>query len=759
MKSFRFVLPLLAALLLAACADSPSRVSRYDVIWDSPSADASGSMPLGNGELGINLWVEAEGDLLFYLARTDTWSETGRPLKLGRVRVALEPNPFAGGAPFSQRLNLQEGCIEIEAGEAGQTVSLSVFANPDPTRSALYIRGKADQPLSITATTEIWRTTPYNVPERETRLNYATEWPEGGEFDPALVIESTDRTATDPEAVVWFHRNEHSLYETTVRHHELESLLATEKDPLLGRTFGGYISGTGFASTSETTLATTAPRKEFTLQVTTHSAITPDAESWVAEVAGIADEVSDANLAWNANRKRWAEFWDRSWIEVTTPGDDAGFRISQSYALQSWITAGSGLGNFPIKFNGSIFTVDSYFTEPDKVDDPDFRYWGGQYWWQNTRLPYHPMLAAGHFEMMQPMFRFYQNLLPTFRTIAGEFWGADGAVIPETASIFGLYRNGDYGWFRQKAGLKKGEIRNMYIRHEWNGSLELVSLMLDYFDYTGDRTFVIEQLLPLANDVLRYFDSRFPRNEQGVLQITPTQSLETYWYGVVNDMPCVAGLHNVLPRLGALPEELTDPAQRALWERLTAALPPIPVGEIDGQRRFLPAAEYENRTSNSEVPDLYTIFPFDLTHLGTDDRQVGINTYHARRFRGPEGWRQDGQMAAMLGLTDEARANILEKIANSNKNFRFPAIWGPNYDWTPDQDHGGNLMTTLQRMVLQSYGSRVYLLPAFPREWEVDFKLRVRGGATVSGLYRDGRWVKAPTTVGGEPVELIDSLN
>jgi len=43
----------------------------YNVVWTAPSQDGSGSMPLGNGEVGVNLWVEPDGDLLFYIARTD----------------------------------------------------------------------------------------------------------------------------------------------------------------------------------------------------------------------------------------------------------------------------------------------------------------------------------------------------------------------------------------------------------------------------------------------------------------------------------------------------------------------------------------------------------------------------------------------------------------------------------------------------------------------------------------------------------------
>jgi len=51
-------------------------------------------MPLGNGEVGINLWVEENGDLLFYISRSDSLSEISRLLKVGEVRVALSPNPF-----------------------------------------------------------------------------------------------------------------------------------------------------------------------------------------------------------------------------------------------------------------------------------------------------------------------------------------------------------------------------------------------------------------------------------------------------------------------------------------------------------------------------------------------------------------------------------------------------------------------------------------------------------------------------------------
>ena len=56
---------------------------RYDVTWESPSKGAAGSMPLGNGDIGLNAWVEENGDLAFYISKTDSWGDNGRLLKVG----------------------------------------------------------------------------------------------------------------------------------------------------------------------------------------------------------------------------------------------------------------------------------------------------------------------------------------------------------------------------------------------------------------------------------------------------------------------------------------------------------------------------------------------------------------------------------------------------------------------------------------------------------------------------------------------------
>ncbi len=77
--------------------------------------------------------------------------------------------------------------------------------------------------------------------------------------------------------------------------------------------------------------------------------------------------------------------------------------------MQRWMNACGGRGNYPIKFNGSIFTVDPKYTGKPESYSPDWREWGDRYWWQNTRLPYQPLPACGDFDLMRPLFRFYRE--------------------------------------------------------------------------------------------------------------------------------------------------------------------------------------------------------------------------------------------------------------------------------------------------------------------------------------------------------------
>ena len=62
-----------------------------------------------------------------------------------------------------------------------------------------------------------------------------------------------------------------------------------------------------------------------------------------------------------------------------------------------------------------------------------------------------------------------------------------------------------------------------------------------------------------------------------------------------------------------------------------------------------------------------------------------------------------------------------------------------NNDSIPDRDNGDFGMSTLQLMLMQCDRKRIQLLPAWPRDWTVDFKLHAPYKTTVEGHAKDGK--------------------
>jgi hypothetical protein len=345
------------------------------------------------------------------------------------------------------------------------------------------------------------------------------------------------------------------------------------------------------------------------------------------------------------------------------------------------------------------------------------------------------MLARGDDDRMRSLFDFYFKAIRGCSVRANEYYGAEGAYFPETMTTFATYSNGDYGWNRE--GLEKGVVQCPWWQWEWNQGPELIALLLDHWDHTGDERMLEERAIPTARAVLRYFDTRFTRDARGILVISPTQALETYWTGVVNDLPCVAGLREVTARLLALPARFGDAADRALWERMRASCPPLPL-TADGAR-LAPAEKFDPTRSNCENPELYAVWPF---WLPDDMLGIGRASFAARIEKMTHGWTQDGMQAARLGLADDAAANVRAKLGNTHQNFRYPTFWGPNFDWLPDQCHGSNLLTTVQEMLLQSRpDGTITLLPAWPKSWNARFRLYGAAGTRVTAEVRGGALV------------------
>ena len=707
----------------------PSWVSAYNVMWNTTTADEKGSMPLGNGDVASNVWMEnSTGDVLFYLAKSDAWDVNANLLKLGRVRIRYDPPLYSASTEqYNQTLNLLTGSIRIQSN--GYTSLLFV----DSLLNAFRVKtDRADgKPFSTIVSLEVWRT----------KANPATA---SGSFCkprytfPDIVVDPLPESF--PQSVVWYHRNvqQNSTYwSDTLTLQGLSSLDRTLPDPLTNVTFGGMIRATGLKRTNGTTLTGTG-LTVLDVAVTVQTLQSDSANDWIIYTEKQSDLNLDVDTSFKQTAASWIKFWSRSGVIIndTSGGDGTendGYKISAQSVYQRFLDACDGRGKTPIKFNGQQFTV-------DVGKGPDYRDWGGGFWWQNTRQPYYNMLASGDLDLLRAVYPFYLNLLPLIGNRTRIYFNHSGGFFPETMTSFATYENGGYGYGCEQ---KSNHIPdNTFIRYHIVGSLELVFLLLDDYHFTQDKTVAEHFLLPIAQMVLAYYDEHWPQKDPrtGKTVFFPAQSLETWQCPsipakvedcVTNPTPDVAGLHAILPRILQLSSTglRVPPSEQQRWQRMLSDLPDIPVGkDKHGTAVVMPGEKLPPSTSNSENTELYTVHPFRLyTFDGTEDIVIlAKNTYNSRRFPCNDGWCQDVMDAALLGLSDDAQKMVADRAnASPAAGWRFTGFAAHDQDYEPSLDHLNTMRTAVHYMLVQcsAINDTIFLFPSWPNQWDVTFKL------------------------------------
>ncbi len=709
-------------------------LERSNIVWTSPSRNSLGSMPAGNGDIGINLWIEENGDLMFYLSKTDAWSENARLLKVGKVRLSLLPNPFKSANPFIQKLVLRDGLIQIECGKQKERVFIDIWV--DANHPVVEMDITSERPISAKISTEPWRTKRREIVGSEIHSAYGLNR-DGG---PGVFVEKDSILKNIKDGVSWVHRNKRSIWKDNLELQGLQQYAIQNDDPLHHRTFGGLIRSQELKKTRIAQLETINPKHQFSISVYVLTAQTPTLDDWVNQINQLSQSIEQLlrEERLNGHKKWWNTFWGRSYIHVSTSDENKQEEIqnvSNGYALQRYMNACAGRGNSPIKFNGSIFTVDTKNLEGKYQGfDADYRQWGGPYWWQNTRLPYWSMLAAGDFDLMLPLFKMYREVLDIRKYATRLYYQHEGAFYPETMRHWGSYVESNYGWDRSELPL--GMTKNRYIRYYWQGGLEISLMMLDYYGFTQDEKLLTETILPVVTEVITFFDQHWGRDENGKILFDPAMALETY-NTAVNPLPEIVGIKKVCTELLSLPESIISPSQRKQYQRLISELPEIPTRIVDGEQILSPAHQYSGK-QNVENPELYAIFPYRRFDVGKENLDLARRTFMKRAIKQTGGWQQNAIKAAYLGLAEEAAKLTAQNFNASTTYYRFPTMWGPNYDWTPDQCHGSVAMTALQRMLVQYDGDKILLFPAWPDEWDVAFKLHISLNTTIEAALKNG---------------------
>ena len=732
----RFLTILFFAIVLNNNVIAQPSLTPYNVVYDTQSNNQLGSMPIGNGDIGSNVWVDTSGVLHLLISKTDAYSEIGRLLKIGQVDIKITPN-ILNAKQFSQSLIVQNGVIRIKANKGHEKVDLLCYI--DANHPVIQVEGNSNIPLQVQVTNAMWRkqSTPLLGHERHSGYGVA--------FRATPFMKEKDTVLHNQNSLLWVHQNLSSVWELTLDNQNISQFKTIGKDPLLHQHFGALISGPNFSNKDEYIIETKAPETKFNIQITILKKQVSDITQWENEIVSLHKKIQNisANEKYQNHIQWWRKFWNRHYIIVSSKQDsNTTYKITQGYLLQRYMNACAGRGGMPIKFNGSIFTVAPDETLVEKKElglDADFRLWGANFWFQNTRIPYSTMYYTGDFEMMKPFFNMYIKALPlaTYRT--KKYFNHEGAYFPETITPWGSYLNDNYGWDRTK--YKDGVSENKYIRYYWQSGLELCKMMLDYYEFTQDNKMFENEFIPFIKQIVTFYSKHYPNDAEGKLSIQPAQSLETYFEGVINPAPELAGLNAVLSKLNEYKQLIKDDEFTNECAALYKRLPLLPNVKAKDATWVLSSGLNLGSRMNIEDPQLYAVFPYRIYSVGKPDLTLAINTFKNRSDFAFNGWQQDAVNAALLGLTEEAKKMVSTNFTSKHSGSRFPAFWGPNYDWVPDQDHGNITMRALQAMLVQSEKNQIYLLPAWPKDWDVQFKINVTGNEQLSGSYSQQKGV------------------
>ncbi|WP_337943310.1 DUF5703 domain-containing protein [Prevotella sp.] len=689
-----------------------------DYVWTTQSQNSSGSMPCGGHDVGMNVWVE-NGDILFYVSKSGMLDENNTLLKAGRFRLSIKGQPFSG-TDFEQRLCLDDGAIYIK----GKGISIRLWA--DVYQPKVFVEMNATHKADATLSYESWRYKDRPVTKAECQQG-SYKW-----NIPADCTTFADSIKAAKSSIDFWHTNRsYTVFDYTVSREGLDAIKDELYNPIGGKTFGGSITMPGFkfTGTSTGTYAST-DYKAWHYSATGIRQATVSIDLYTGETASTALSAKKSKAQ---STKWWHQFWQRSFI--TAEGEGA--TMARNYELFRYMLGCNAYGEYPTKFNGSLFTFDPVYADPKCPFTPDFRKWGGGTMTaQNQRLVYWPMLKSGDTDMMKAQFDTYLRMLPNATRRTKFYWNHDGASFSEQIENCGLPNPTEYG--KHKPGDDPGMDRNAWLEYQWDTALEFCSMIMQAHKYSGMD---IAEYEPLIRQTLIFFDEHYqyiakklgvkPLNADGKLMLYPSSGCETYKMAY-NPSSVIAALKTVA-------EQWIEYKGDSL-NNFLSRIPPIPLRTIEGDTCIAPAIVWA-RIQNIETPQLYPVFPWRVYGMGRENLHIARNTYlkdpHAVEMHSTKGWKQDNIWAACLGLTDEAFKLNREKLADGP--YRFPAFWDPGYDWAPDCNKGGASMIGLQEMLLQEKpDGGLLLFPAWPKNINAKFRLKATGGRTVEAEIKNG---------------------
>ncbi|MBN1557286.1 MAG: glycoside hydrolase N-terminal domain-containing protein [Lentisphaerae bacterium] len=342
------------------------------------------------------------------------------------------------------------------------------------------------------------------------------------------------------------------------------------------------------------------------------------------------------------------------------------------------------------------------------------------------------------------LFRHVERCVPHGREAARRLYGCRGIYLPIQTDPWGRCTPESQKWA------------------VWIGAAAwLAQHFWTHYEYSLDETFLRDRAYPIFKEVAAFYEDYLIEDEQGRLQIVPSQSPENAFAGTDPDLPvsiCVSSTSDVMLAWDALTRAIdaaeilnVDSDKREQWRRMRDALPPLRIGG-DGRLLEWNHEVGEREPGHRHISHLIGFFPGDqITRDGTPELfEAARKSLDARAAAqdsnapgGDTGWCLAWYACCYAHYGDGDRAlEILTRLFTKYTTASLLDLHPPRI-FQIDGNLGGAMAVV--EMLLQSQQEVLRLLPALPAAWPAGrvTGLRARGGYTVDITWDAGRLVTA----------------
>lgn len=740
-----------------ASINSAALLGKHDVVYLTPTAHKADALPLGNGDLVGMVTMPPRG-LELVINKSNLWDDRPNepPLPANWAWDPAEEErwttivsgaqlAFRSSAPildqlylddFEARLNLHKAQVEVRSASPLGTLQASTFVSTDPAVLVVDYDEASPDPIARDIDLERWGSR---------RLFH---W--YSQYDPKQTATGLDGTRAGADD----------------RHVWIEQKLRSVSFAIVAR-FTGAPFRTEVRNRHAASIRTAASQRlkgQLYLSVVTSEDDPSPLQAAVRNVDRAVSMGRDALV--DAHGKRWADFWNRSYIRI--PHD----YFENLYYFSLYQLAASSQGKYPPTHCGGLWFWNR-----------DIRRWGHYYHW-NVQQQYWPVHASNHAELARPYYEFRYSTLPQTENYARKVHNRGGAFYSDVTD-------------RQGRGTIHQHVSNIL-----TAGPQIAMDFWRHYLYTQDREFLRARAYPVMKATAQFYLETVERGDDGKYHVPRSTGFENFieQRDTISDLATIRQAFAACIRASEILE--TDPELRVRWAGVLQNLAEFTVmhNAADENGKPLPPVfssglplmdaqigpdphhhwtkkrsvrKGERQFNISFYVENAPVFPSGVIGLGqrgTELFQVAINTFRSlgdgpawnslpvisaarlgcgddclrlmsdmvRRYQlAPQGYFAELTEAHEFSGNrhDMSRPFPLYDGRRAKERAMLPGVW---FDF-PDLEIGGVLMTALNEMLLQSHDGVIRVFPALPGEWrDVAFHLRAGGAFLVTGEVRNG---------------------